>query len=480
MGKNIGGTIGAPMEWIRQMNDVSFYTQDYNGEPLPNDDLDLQLLWLIAMEEKGIDIDASTLGEYWLLYITPHWVEYGNAKTNMRSGLMPPLSGMINNPHQHSNGAWIRSEIWACIAPGHPAFAAKYAYEDAVVDHGNGEGTNAAMFCAALESAAFAESDTYKLIDIGLSYIPEDCGTAKAVKCVIDSYKSGKTWQEARHELYEKHRGHYWAYFGISDEERAKGFADGEIGWDAPLNIGIIIIGWLYGKGDFGDSMCITVNCGEDTDCTAATLGSIFGIIHGFDAIPKKWIEPIGRGIQTMCLNHGELGTTPGSPGQIPTNIDNLAERVEKIMKQVAARHFPHMELTENASTDLSGMKTDKPSMIPAPGPKFSFPFYDIYVDYVNSPYIKSGEMKNVKIIIKNNYKINESINIKVYADKKWIVTPSKTGKIFAQGTTEVQLGFQHKKVIPGGINRFVLEMTTDGKHSVMLVPIALLNGDLQ
>ena len=67
MGKNIGGTLGAPFEWRRQVNDVSFYTQDLGGEPLPNDDLDIQLLWLVALEEKGIEIDAKTLAEYWVL-----------------------------------------------------------------------------------------------------------------------------------------------------------------------------------------------------------------------------------------------------------------------------------------------------------------------------------------------------------------------------------------------------------------------------
>jgi len=28
MGENIGGTLGAPFEWKRQVNNVSFYTQD--------------------------------------------------------------------------------------------------------------------------------------------------------------------------------------------------------------------------------------------------------------------------------------------------------------------------------------------------------------------------------------------------------------------------------------------------------------------
>ena len=44
LGKNIGGTLGAPFEWKRQVNQVSFYTQELDGNPLPNDDLDIQLL----------------------------------------------------------------------------------------------------------------------------------------------------------------------------------------------------------------------------------------------------------------------------------------------------------------------------------------------------------------------------------------------------------------------------------------------------
>jgi hypothetical protein len=91
MGKNIGGTLGAPMEWRRQVNDVSFYTQELSGEPLPNDDLDIQLLWLLALEEQGVDLDAKTLGEYFLLHVTPHWSEYGMAKITARERT-PPCS----------------------------------------------------------------------------------------------------------------------------------------------------------------------------------------------------------------------------------------------------------------------------------------------------------------------------------------------------------------------------------------------------
>ena len=51
LGKNIGGTLGAPFECKRGVFPVEFYTQDTHGEPLPNDDLDLQEVWLNAVEK---------------------------------------------------------------------------------------------------------------------------------------------------------------------------------------------------------------------------------------------------------------------------------------------------------------------------------------------------------------------------------------------------------------------------------------------
>ena len=120
VGKNIGGTIGGPYEWRREMLAVTGFSTP-PGKPLPNDDLDLQLVWLHALEQVGpYAIDASLLGEFWLNYIHPYWNEYGIAKANMQRGVTPPLSGDLDNDWRHSNGAWIRTEVWACLAPACP------------------------------------------------------------------------------------------------------------------------------------------------------------------------------------------------------------------------------------------------------------------------------------------------------------------------------------------------------------------------
>ena len=146
VGKNIGGTIGTPYEGKQELLDVKGFVTE-PGKPLPNDDLDLQLVWLKALEDRGTrGVDARVLGEYWLSYITPYWNEYGIGKANMQLGFVPPVSGEYNNVWKHSNGAWIRTEIWACTHPGSVDAACRLAFEDASVDHGYGEGSYAAIF----------------------------------------------------------------------------------------------------------------------------------------------------------------------------------------------------------------------------------------------------------------------------------------------------------------------------------------------
>ncbi len=488
LGKNIGGTLGAPFEWRRQINNVSFYVQELGGEPLPNDDLDIQLLWLIALEEKGVDIDAQVLSDYWLLYVTPHWVEYGTAKANMRSGLLPPLSGALNNDYKDSCGAFIRSEIWACIAPGFPRLAARYAYEDAILDHGDGEGVYGEVFCAALESAAFVEKDLQTLIQIGLSYIPEDCGVARAIRSAVASYKAGKSWREARDEILAKYRGGLNPQ-QVSDEDRRKGFLEGQRGWDVPSNIGMLIIGLLYGEGDFGKILCTAVNCGEDTDCTAATAGSIFGLMHGVEAIPQEWIKPIGRKIKTACLNLGELGYFGD---QLPADVDAMTERTARIAQQVILRHRLPLEISPDKATDLTGVSAE--ALMAGPWaatlyenlgkPVFRFDFFDVAVDYGGEPTIRDNTPKKIWLRIRNTYKVQANLNIRWYAPEGWRVHPARTGMVFSPPSwwgdppQVVEFSLEAEKV-ESFMNRLVVELTIDGRPTVMLVPVTLLNGNL-
>ena len=331
IGKNIGGTMGTPYEGQRQMQDIQGFVTKA-GEVLPNDDLDLQLVWLLALEQIGpYNVNAATLGEYWVSFITPHWNEYGICKANMKRGLRAPLSGDYNNHWKNSNGAWIRTEIWASVAPGLPAAAAKYAIEDAKVDHGAGEGTYAAAFVAAMQSAAFVISDIRKCIEIGLAAIPDDSRMAKSIKFVFECYDKGMTYADTRNAVQQLNSD-------IGD------------GWfEAPSNVSYAVIGLLWGNGDFKKSMIYAINCGDDTDCTGATVGATLGILLGTAGIPEDWKEHLGDDIVTISVARGNVAR------HLPNNCKALTERVVAIAPSVlfANRQFGYIKISECGNTNI-------------------------------------------------------------------------------------------------------------------------------
>lgn len=392
LGKNIGGTMGGPFEGKRELLNVSGFTTP-KDTVLPNDDLDLQLVWLAALERTGAKhLNAKVLGEYWLSYITPHWNEYGLGKANMLSGLMPPLCGDYRNEWKHSNGAWIRTEVWACLAPACPDIAVKYAYEDACVDHGCGEGTIAAIFIAAIESAAFIETDILKLINIGLSKIPQDSRVAKSINLLLELHKNGASWQDARNAILNEN-------MDIGD------------GWfEAPSNVAYAILGLLYGEGDFKKSMLYAINCGDDTDCTAATVGSILGIMHGTKIIPQDWKDHIGDAIVTVSIAKGVLMGLPETCTELTERIirampdmiygNTAADKPLPVVIHDGETEIPndYNELLYNG--DFAKTLCEKPLYSFTEKLNFSV---DATVVFKSEPFIKANESLSLDIVLSNN-----------------------------------------------------------------------------
>jgi ADP-ribosyl-[dinitrogen reductase] hydrolase len=58
----------------------------------------------------------------------------------------------------------------------------------------------------------------------------------------------------------------------------------------------------LLQGGSYSDMTLRAVNLGSDTDTTGAVTGGLAGILHGFEAIPSKWISALPRREQVMLL----------------------------------------------------------------------------------------------------------------------------------------------------------------------------------
>lgn len=409
IGKNIGGTMGGPFEGKRMLLDIPGFTTN-KGDPLPNDDLDLQLVWLRALEVIGAKcLNANDLADYWLSWIAPHWNEYGIAKSNLLMGLLPPLSGEVHNAKwKTSNGAWIRSELWACLAPGIPNIAVKYAIMDASVDHGLSEGTHAEVFTAVLESFAFFESDIRTLIEKALTYIPEDSMITSSVRLVLDCYDKKIPWQQAREMVVENVK---------------------EVGWfQAAGNIGFTVIGLMYGEGDMLKSLICAINCGDDTDCTAGTCGAILGIIQGASGIDEELKEYVGDKIVTMSLNASYRA------GQAKTCTE-LTERVMKLIPEVLGAHGVEMEWTEEASfidseaadLVLSGYSQQVFSRSPYSFEVSSTLHTSTVVEYETEPIVKPGDVFKIRITLRNLRSDAHYYSVDAHLPEGWSAEYPKT-----------------------------------------------------
>jgi ADP-ribosylglycohydrolase len=257
IGKSIGGTIGGPLEGNTNFLDIPY---EYPKVNIDNDDLDLQLVWLHQLEQRGLRITADDMGDAWLNHVEFPYDEYGVAMANLRMGIKPPATGIFNNWFTNGMGSPIRSEIWACIFPGRPEVAGYYAYLDAQVDHWDESVWGEVLF-ACMESIAFVESDLHKIIDQGLEYIPDHSLIKQAVVLSVKLHAEGKSLREAREKILADYNHYNFT--------------------DCVQNIAFTILGLLYGGGDFLKCILDASACGYDVDCTAATAGSIIGIIQG-------------------------------------------------------------------------------------------------------------------------------------------------------------------------------------------------------
>lgn len=316
LGKSIGGTLGLPAEGKPGPLNFSFYDPVPTSAP-PNDDLELQLVWLHLLEQRGFALTQRDLADAWLAHIHYMWDEYGRCRWNLRRGVPPAAAGTFENWFASGMGSPIRSEIWACVCAGYPEHAAAYAALDASLDHGP-EGIAGEVFLAVLQSLVLTGTPLTNALERGLGAIDTVTETAQAVRLALRLHEQRLPEWEAYREIVAAHGHDNFTH--------------------APLNLGLIAWALVYGEGDFDRSLLLGTNCGYDTDCTAATVGAVLGMILGPTGIAERWKKPIGDGV---WLGPGIIGIrSAGTLGDLTARTVALTERfrasVEKPLPTIA------------------------------------------------------------------------------------------------------------------------------------------------
>jgi ADP-ribosylglycohydrolase len=443
LGKAIGGTLGMPHEGKDGPLDLKFYDPIPKGA-IPNDDVDLQVLWAELIDRHGPFLSRIDLARGWIEHSDFPWDEYGSSSANFARGIFPPASGHHLNFCGDCMGSPIRSEIWAVLAPGDPELACKLAYEDAVLDH-DGEGIWGELFMAAVESAAFVIHDRDKLLEIGLSVIPKDCKIARAIRSTIDWYRQTNDWRKTREKIL--------AEFGHVNFT------------DAAQNLAYITLGWLAGK-DFGQAICIAVNCGKDADCTGASLGALLGILNP-DGIGEEWKPPISK----------ELALSPNMKNMNPpATIDGFAEQTIRLAEDMLKARSKNVQLVDgptsasNVNFKLTTVAIDAPfdSILLAARPLKITAIYPQGVTFV------PGKALPITLEFKNESGTKIDANLEILLPFGWTMTSGKPGQLTLNAGESKQIAMTFS--IPDRLRMYfeyiTLRLEKDGIHQDYRLPM--------
>ncbi len=280
-GKMIGVSYGAPTEFKAQGKP---YDEDLLWEPgmvnnsLQQDDIYVQLSFMMAMDRYGVDAPAEKLAESFATAGYPLWHANAQGRKNFFDGIMPPLSGTPEyNIHADDIDFQIEADYIGFMNPGMPRTASKMADKAGHIMN-YGDGVYGGVFVAALYTEAFFRTDVADVVNRALRSLPPKSEYAQCIRDVVKLHaRYPGDWKEAWKRLEAK-----WGGCDICGSNQPFNI-------DAKMNGAYIVMGLLYGGGDFGKTMEIALRCGQDSDCNPSNAAAVIGVMRGYRAIPEVW-----------------------------------------------------------------------------------------------------------------------------------------------------------------------------------------------
>jgi hypothetical protein len=283
----------------------------------PDDDIHYSLVGLAVLEDHGPGFRWKHVALCWTQRIpfgaictaeTQAVLNFwnGSARFFQRDQVRvdPETTRSHRNPYREWIGAQIRSDGWAWACAGKPELAAEFAHRDSHWTHTR-NGIYGAMFCAAMQAAAFVEHEPRKLVEIGLGQIPAECRLARGVRECLRWIDECDDWESCMEKLEER-------YPDMSPVHTIN-------------NALICVISLIAGNMDTRLATTIAVMSGLDTDCNGATVGSIVGAAAGRANFDAAFAAPLNDRVQPAMIGFSD------------TTMRELAERHLAVWKRVDA-----------------------------------------------------------------------------------------------------------------------------------------------
>lgn len=309
-GQLIGCTFGGPTEFKyngTMINDYQpipwfdgYIKQTMTNIPGLYDDIYMDLTFVDVFEKEGLDAPVASHAKAYANADYFLWHANQIGRYNILNGILPPQSGhWLNNPQADAIDYQIEADFAGLMSPGMPNTASEISDKIGHIMN-YGDGWYGGVYMGAMYSLAYVSKDVNYVVTEALKTIPQQSDFYRCMADVIRWHKQyPNDWKQTWFEVQKK-----WS----SDRTCPEGiFATFNI--DATVNAAYVIIGLLYGQGDFSKTLEISTRCGQDSDCNPASAGGILGTMLGYEGIPAYWkmglkeAEDIDFKYTTMSLN---------------------------------------------------------------------------------------------------------------------------------------------------------------------------------
>ncbi|MEG0948634.1 MAG: ADP-ribosylglycohydrolase family protein [Bacteroidales bacterium] len=289
-GQVLGCTYGGPTEFRY----VGTMIQDYipipwgkdevkkwfDTAPGLYDDVYVDLTFVEVFDKYGLNATVDDFANAFKNSNYPLCHANQQARYNLIYGATGHEAGFWkNNPHADCLDFQIEADFAGIMSPGMPNVAS--AICDTVghlMSYGNG--WYGGVYVAGMYSLAFIYDNIEKVVEDALILIPQKSTFYQCIRDVINWYKKypgdwKQTWFEVERKWSEDYACPDGVYVPFNIE--------------TPVNAAYIVIGLLYGQGDFERTLDISTRCGQDSDCNPASAGGILGTLLGYSHIPEKY-----------------------------------------------------------------------------------------------------------------------------------------------------------------------------------------------
>ena len=293
-GQTIGCTYGGPTEFRYNGTMIQDYVPIkwpdgyikwyFENAPGLYDDVYMDLTFVEVFDRLGLDAPVDSFAMAFATAGYSLWHANQAARYNILQGIMPPASGhWLNNPHADDLDYQIEADYSGLMSPGMPNAASEISDKIGHIMN-YGDGWYGGVYVGAMYALAFVSDDIELIVSEALKVIPEQSTYYKCINDVIKWHKQfpddwKRTWFECEKKWSED--------IGCPDGV----FVPFNI--DAVINSAYIVIGLLYGQGDFYKTMDIATRCGQDSDCNPASAAGILGTVLGYSQLPEYWMKNI-------------------------------------------------------------------------------------------------------------------------------------------------------------------------------------------